>query len=74
MHLHSGPGPSAAAEVAGFSHAQLEQLARSVEARRVQLEDDINAYIARKQEELRRHESEVTLPAQPLSYAATNPL
>jgi hypothetical protein len=57
MHLHATPG--LAAEVPGFAQAQLDSLARSVEARRLQLEEDINAYIARKQDELRQYESEV---------------
>ena len=57
MHLHGAP--NLAAEVPGFSREQLDRLARSVEARRQQLEEDINAYIARKQDELRQYESEV---------------
>ena len=57
MHLHAAP--NLAAEVPGFSREQLDRLARSVEARRQQLEEDINAYIARKQDELRQYESEV---------------
>ncbi|KAJ4338278.1 hypothetical protein N0V87_004046 [Didymella glomerata] len=57
MHLHATPG--LAAEVPGFAQAQLDSLARSVEARRLQLEEDINAYIARKQDELRQYESEL---------------
>ncbi|KAH6625601.1 hypothetical protein C7974DRAFT_203528 [Boeremia exigua] len=57
MHLHATP--SLAAEVPGFSQEQLDRLARSVEARRQQLEEDINAYIARKQADLRQHESEL---------------
>jgi hypothetical protein len=57
MHLHATAG--LAAEVPGFSQEQLDSLARSVEARRLQLEEDINAYIARKQDELRQHETEV---------------
>jgi len=59
MHLHATAG--LAAEVPGFAQAQLDSLARSVEARRLQLEEDINAYIARKQDELRQYESEVRL-------------
>ena len=55
MHLHAAP--NLAAEVPGFSREQLDRLARSVEARRQQLEEDINAYIARKQDELRQYES-----------------
>jgi hypothetical protein len=57
MHLHATPG--LAAEVPGFAPAQLDSLACSVEARRQQLEEDINAYIARKQAELQQYESEV---------------
>ncbi|KAF3051115.1 hypothetical protein E8E11_006571 [Didymella keratinophila] len=57
MHLHATAG--LAAEVPGFAQAQLDSLARSVEARRLQLEEDINAYIARKQDELRQYESEL---------------
>lgn len=61
MHLHVAP--NLAAEVPGFSQEQLDRLARSVEARRQQLEEDINAYIQRKQDELRQYESEVcTVP------------
>lgn len=61
MHLHAGP--SLAAEVPDFSQDQLDRLARSVEARRQQLEEDINAYVARKQDELRQYEHEVgTVP------------
>lgn len=59
MHLHATPG--LAAEVPGFSQAQLDSLARSVEARRRQLEEDIAAYIARKQEELHHYEAKVRL-------------
>lgn len=58
MHLHATT-PSVAAEVPGVAQAQLDVLARSVEARRVQLEADIDAYIARKQDELRQYETEV---------------
>ncbi|KAF2624811.1 hypothetical protein BU25DRAFT_413351 [Macroventuria anomochaeta] len=57
MHLHATP--SLAAEVPGFSQEQLDRLARSVEARRQQLEEDINAYIQRKQDELRQYETEL---------------
>ena len=58
MHLHAAA--KLAAEVPGFSQEQLDRLARSVEARRQQLEEDINAYIARKQDELQQFcESEV---------------
>ena len=59
--MHLSLPPSAAASVPGFSREQLDSLARSVEARRQQLEADINAYVARKQEELRQYESEVRL-------------
>ena len=57
MHLHAAP--SLAAEVPGFSQEQLDRLAHNVELRRQQLEEDINAYIARKQDELRQYEQEV---------------
>lgn len=57
MHLHAAP--SLAAEVPGFSQEQLDRLAHSVELRRQQLEEDINAYIRRKQDELRQYEQEV---------------
>ena len=56
MLLH--PDPSLA-EVPGFSRAQLDALARSVELRRQQLEHDVQAYIKRKQDELRKYEQEV---------------
>lgn len=56
-HLHTAP--NLAAEAPGCAQEQLDRLARSIEARRQQLEEDINAYIARKQDELRRYESEV---------------
>ena len=59
MLLHPSPR---LAEVPGFSRAQLDALARSVELRRQQLESDIAAYITRKQAELRGHEDEVPLP------------
>lgn len=62
--MHLSTAPLAAAEVPGCAQEQLDRLARSVEARRQQLEEDINAYIARKQDELRRYESEVG-PAMP---------
>ncbi len=57
MHLHATP--ALAAEVAGVTQEELDRLARSVEAQRRQLENDIDAYIARKQTELRQYESEV---------------
>lgn len=57
--MHLSTAPLLAAEVPGCAQEQLDRLARSVEARRQQLEEDINAYIARKQDELRRYESEV---------------
>jgi hypothetical protein len=47
------------AEVPGFKKEQLDVLARSVELRRQQLENDIQAYIRTKQDELREHEQEV---------------
>lgn len=56
MLLH--PDPSLA-EVPGFTREQLDALARSVELRRQQLEQDIAAYISRRQEDLRRHEQQV---------------
>ncbi|KAH7374349.1 hypothetical protein BKA66DRAFT_422776 [Pyrenochaeta sp. MPI-SDFR-AT-0127] len=52
------PDPSLA-EVPGFSREQLDALARSVELRRQQLEKDIQAYIQRKQLDLRSYEQEV---------------
>lgn len=57
--MHLSTAPLLAAEVPGCAQEQLDRLARSVEARRQQLEEDINAYIAHKQDELRRYESEV---------------
>lgn len=57
--MHLSTAPLLVAEVPGCAQEELDRLARSVEARRQQLEEDINAYIARKQEELRRYESEV---------------
>jgi hypothetical protein len=57
--MHLSTAPLLAAEVPGCAQEQLDRLSRSVEARRQQLEEDINAYIARKQDELRRYESEV---------------
>lgn len=59
MPMHLTTAPELAAEVPGCAQEQLDRLARSVEARRQQLEEDINAYIARKQDELRQYESEV---------------
>ncbi|CAO2651599.1 Nn.00g041690.m01.CDS01 [Neocucurbitaria sp. VM-36] len=56
MLLH--PDPSLA-EVPGFSTEQLDALARSVELRRQQLENDIKDYIKRKQDELRKYEQEL---------------
>ena len=47
------------AEVPGFTREQLDALARSVELRRQQLEQDIQRYIRAKQDELRQHEEEV---------------
>jgi hypothetical protein len=57
--LHVDPS---LAEVPGFGKEQLDALARSVELRRQQLEDDIKAYIKTKQGELRKHEQEVRFP------------
>jgi hypothetical protein len=57
MHLHAAP--DVVAEAPGFSQEQLARLARSVELRRQQLEEDINAYIQRKQAELRQYAQEV---------------
>ncbi|KAF2995552.1 hypothetical protein E8E13_003449 [Curvularia kusanoi] len=59
MPMHLTTAPELAAEVPGCAQEQLDRLARSVEARRQQLEEDINAYIARKQDELRQYESEL---------------
>ncbi|KAF1830576.1 hypothetical protein BDW02DRAFT_572869 [Decorospora gaudefroyi] len=56
MLLHADPS---LAEVPGFNREQLDALARSVELRRQQLEDDIQAYIRSKQAELRSHEQEL---------------
>jgi hypothetical protein len=50
----------ALAEVPGFSPAQLEDLTRSIEQKKQKLEDDINAYITRKQDDLRRYEREAS--------------
>ncbi|KAI1669373.1 Tymo-45kd-70kd multi-domain protein [Pyrenophora tritici-repentis] len=47
------------AEVPGFTREQLDGLARSVELRRQQLEQDIQHYIRAKQQELRQHEQEL---------------
>ncbi|KAF2126226.1 hypothetical protein P153DRAFT_378427 [Dothidotthia symphoricarpi CBS 119687] len=56
MLLHADPG---LAEVPGFDKEQLDSLARSVELRRQQLEQDIRAYIQRKQDELRSYEHQL---------------
>ena len=56
MLLHADPS---LAEAPGFRKEQLDALARSVELRRQQLEDDINDYIKAKQDELRRYGDEV---------------
>ncbi|KAG9189328.1 hypothetical protein G6011_06196 [Alternaria panax] len=56
MLLHADPS---LAEVPGFTKEQLDALARSVELRRQQLEDDIRDYIKAKQDELRRHGQEL---------------
>ena len=58
MLLHADPS---LAEVPGFTKEQLDALARSVELRRQQLEDDIRNYITAKQDELRRYGHEVGL-------------
>jgi len=50
----------ALAEVPGFSPAQLDALTRSIEQKKQQLEDEINAYIRRKQDDLRRYEREAS--------------
>lgn len=50
MLLQSDPS---LAEVPGFTKEQLDTLARSVELRRQQLQQDINDYIKSKQDELR---------------------
>lgn len=47
------------AEVPGLSRESLDALARSVELRRQQLEDDIRDYISRRQHDLRAYEQEV---------------
>ena len=58
MLLHADPS---LAEVPGFRKEQLDALARSVELRRQQLEDDINDYIKAKQHQLRAYGDEVRL-------------
>jgi hypothetical protein len=52
------PDPSLA-EVPGFTREQLDALARSVELRRQQLEQDIDDYIKHRQHDLRTYEQEV---------------
>ncbi|KAJ5020432.1 hypothetical protein J3E73DRAFT_435520 [Bipolaris maydis] len=52
MLLQSDPS---LAEVPGFTREQLDALARSVELRRQQLQQDINDYIKSKQDELRNY-------------------
>lgn len=47
------------AESPDFSPQQLEYLTRSVEQKKQQLEDDIQEYIRRKQDELRSYERQV---------------
>ena len=70
--MHLSTTPRLAAEVPGCAQEQLDRLARSVEARRLQLEEDINAYIARKQDELRRYESEVGVSPSPHAFLRTD--
>lgn len=60
MFLHPDAG---LAEVPGFQKEQLHALACSVELRRQQLEQDIQDYIKRRQDELREYEQEVFPPA-----------
>jgi hypothetical protein len=59
MFLHPDAG---LAEVPGFGKEQLDALACSVELRRQQLEQDIQDYIKRRQDELRQYEQEVHPP------------
>tara|TARA_R110002003_G_scaffold40_11_gene2738 strand:+ start:24430 stop:24669 length:240 start_codon:yes stop_codon:yes gene_type:complete len=59
MLLQPDPG---LAEVPGFSREQLDALARSVELRRQQLENDIHDYIKHRQDDLRSYEQEVRRP------------
>lgn len=56
MLLQSDPS---LAEVPGFTREQLDALARSVELRRQQLQQDINDYIKSKQDELRNYGHQV---------------
>lgn len=63
MHLRSDPS---LAEVPDLSPAQLERLTRSVESKKRKLEDDINDYISRKQNELSDYERQVCLPGCPI--------
>lgn len=58
MHLDA-TASAAAASAPGFSHAQLARLACSVEQRRQQLKSEIDAFIARKHDELRQFAHEV---------------
>ena len=68
------PDPSLA-EVPGFTKEQLDTLARSVELRRQQLQRDIDAYIASKQDELRNYGQQVTTPPPPFPrFALTGAL
>lgn len=48
------------AEVHGCSPAQLDALNRSIEQKKQKLDDDINTYIRRKQDDLRRYEREAS--------------
>jgi hypothetical protein len=57
MFLHTDA--AGLAEVPGFEKEQLDALACSVELRRQQLEQDIQDYILRRQDELRKYEQEV---------------
>jgi hypothetical protein len=66
------PDPSLA-EVPGFSRHQIDALARSVELRRQQLEQDIADYIKHRQDELRAYEQEVHPPAAVQAAAAACP-
>ncbi|ORX96432.1 hypothetical protein BCR34DRAFT_180711 [Clohesyomyces aquaticus] len=56
MLLHADPG---LAEAPDFSPEQLEALARGVERKKQKLEEDIQDYIRKKQDELRRYEKEL---------------
>lgn len=64
----SSSGPSLA-EVGYLTSQQLETWTRSIAQKKQTLEDDINDYIRRKQDELHNYEREV-----PVSYPAADRL